>query len=197
MLICTLFLTHSSQTKIGDLPRNLEKHVVYLAQKIGERNILFYDQLEAAANYIVEQLESFGYHHEMQSYIYQGMNFRNIIATQKRTDAPEEEIIIGAHYDSALGTPGADDNASGVAVLLELAKLFQKKGKGRTLKFIAFTNEEPPFFFKTPNMGSRVYTRKAKEKREKIIAALCFEMVGDGWFLHQREGFSKVSSSFL
>jgi len=85
-------------------------------------------------------------------------------------------VIVGAHYDSCFN-PGADDNASGVAALLELARLVRGEPLGRTVKFIAFTNEEPPIF-QTEQMGSHVYARAARARGEDIRAVLVLEMLG-------------------
>jgi Zn-dependent M28 family amino/carboxypeptidase len=84
-----------------------------------------------------------------------------------------------------IGTPGADDNASGVAGLLELAKFFSGTDPGRTVQFVAFTNEEPPFF-RTQEMGSRIFAKEARQKRKKIVAMLCLEMIG--YFSNEKGG---------
>ena len=89
-----------------------------------------------------------------------------------------ENIVIGAHYDSVRGSPGANDNASGVAALLEIGHALKAAGLRRTVRLVAFVNEEPPFF-KTSEMGSRVYARRAKQRREKIVAMVSLETVGN------------------
>jgi Zn-dependent M28 family amino/carboxypeptidase len=86
-------------------------------------------------------------------------------------------VVVGAHYDSAPGTPGADDNASGIAVTLALARSFAQNRPSRTVRFVAFTNEEPPYFW-TENMGSLVYARSCRNRGEKIVAMLSIESVG-------------------
>ena len=91
--------------------------------------------------------------------------------------APDEIVVIGAHYDSVFGSPGANDNGSGVAALLELARLFAARDTGRTVRFVAFVNEEPPFF-RTSDMGSRQYARAARAKNEDIRAMLALETIG-------------------
>jgi Zn-dependent M28 family amino/carboxypeptidase len=85
--------------------------------------------------------------------------------------------ILGAHFDTVAGTPGADDNASGVAVLLEVARLARNLTPPRPWAFIGFTCEEPPAFA-TQAMGSRVYARQARRQSAKILGMLCLEMVG-------------------
>jgi Zn-dependent M28 family amino/carboxypeptidase len=110
------------------------------------------------------------------NYTLGGRVFRNIIVDKPGQSSPEETIIMGAHYDTCFN-PGADDNASGVAGVLELARLLKGEVLKRNVKFIAFTNEEPPFFL-TDAMGSRVYAQAAKRDNEKIKAAVILEMIG-------------------
>jgi Zn-dependent M28 family amino/carboxypeptidase len=86
-------------------------------------------------------------------------------------------MVIGAHYDSVQGSPGANDNASGVAAILALARAFARTTPTRTLRFVAFTNEEPPLF-QTTHMGSRVYARRSRERGEKIVLMLSLETIG-------------------
>ena len=90
---------------------------------------------------------------------------------------PAEVVIVGAHYDTAKGTPGADDNASGVAATLALARIFSKSKTDRTLRFVAFVNEERPYFH-TEKMGSLVYARQCKKQGDNIVAMLSLEMLG-------------------
>ncbi|MBL7157238.1 MAG: M20/M25/M40 family metallo-hydrolase [Candidatus Omnitrophica bacterium] len=154
----------------------LKGHVYKLSHEIGERNIYKYGNLNEAAEYIIEKFKSFGYEPEFQSYSACGKIFKNIIVTKPGDEEPGKTLILGAHYDSHK-SPGADDNASSVAGLLEVARNLRDKKSACTIKFIAFANEEPPFF-KTKNMGSRVYTKAAKEKGENIKGALILEMIG-------------------
>lgn len=93
------------------------------------------------------------------------------------SSATEEIVILGAHYDSAIGSPGANDNASAVAALLEIARLFSTQQCRRTLRFVFFTNEESPLF-QTADMGSLVYARRSRKLNEKIVAMLCLETIG-------------------
>jgi Zn-dependent M28 family amino/carboxypeptidase len=89
----------------------------------------------------------------------------------------KEIVIIGAHYDTVPGSPGADDNASAVAGLLELARLNQETSNKKTLVFSAFVNEEPPCFG-SPNMGSMVYAKRLKEQRIPVEVMVSLEMIG-------------------
>lgn len=180
--LCTFWVSilSSSTTVFGamdNLETKLKNHVIELSRNIGARNAIRYEALNRAALYIEKMFEQIGFQPESQVYPLEGRDFRNIFVTVPGKNQPEEIIIIGAHYDTVMGTPGADDNASGVAGLLELARFLRDKDPGRTVRFVAFTNEEPPYF-RSRNMGSRVYARAARAKGEKIIAMICLEMIG-------------------
>jgi len=148
-----------------------------LAGTIGERNTAHYRQLQQSAEYISERLRRLGYEVHEESYTADGRQVRNIVAELAGGRQADEIVLVGAHYDSAPGCPGANDNASGVAALLELARQFQGTQPGRTLRFVAFVNEEPPFF-QTGLMGSRVHAVNAKQRGEKIVAMLALETIG-------------------
>lgn len=158
------------------LAENLKEHVYKLSHVIGDRSVFQYESLNKARDYIFESLKGFGYKPKLQSYNISEKEVSNIIAVKPGTSNPDEIIIIGAHYDTCFN-PGADDNASGVAGLLELAGMLYDLPTCRTIKFIAFTCEEPPFF-RTEDMGSRVYARKARQEGENIKAVLIMEMIG-------------------
>lgn len=155
----------------------LKKHVSTLAERIGERNIKHYDSLKASLEYIENILQVEGFQVAEQEYSVGGKPVKNIEAEIPATQKPEEIIIVGAHYDSVSGSPGANDNASGVAALLELARNFKEQGPERTLRFVAFVNEEPPYF-QTEEMGSRVYARRSRERGENIVAMISLETIG-------------------
>ena len=158
------------------LTGQLKLHVQKLANEIGRRNYDSYPNLSKAAGFITEQLHSYGFTPEFQEYWVNNKKFKNIIVSKEGTQKPKEVFLVGAHYDSAFN-PGADDNGSGVAVLLELARLLSSMDTKRSMKFVAFVNEEPPFF-KTENMGSKIYAKAAKAKGEDIKGALILESVG-------------------
>lgn len=159
-----------------ELAERLKNHVHKLSDEIGERSIFRYEKLEEAREYIAGQLQSYGYSVEYQEYKVSGKIAKNVIAAKKGAQRPQETVIVGAHYDSCFN-PGADDNASGVSGLLELARLLSKFQTNRTVKFIAFVNEEPPFY-KTEEMGSRIYAKDAKSKKEDIKGVVVLEMIG-------------------
>lgn len=120
----------------------------------------------------------------------------NIIADRKGTNDEDGIIVVGAHYDTMpasadwtgtklrafapdqLGTPGANDNASGVAALLEIARIISTESTKRTVRFVAFTNEEPPFFQKTDAMGSYLYARACAAAKLKIKAMIALDALG-------------------
>jgi RimJ/RimL family protein N-acetyltransferase len=148
-----------------------------LAGTIGPRSYQDRANLASAAELIERRLTSFGYTVTSQPYQVDDLAVRNVIAERRGAERPERVIVVGAHYDSVVGSPGADDNASGVAVLLELARLHAETPFRKTVRFVAFTLEEPPFF-RSRRMGSRVYTRSLKERGEGVEAMLCLESVG-------------------
>lgn len=158
------------------LAERLTRHVRALSEEIGNRDLYELEKLEQAARYIETQLTEAGYQVESQPYRVEGKPVRNLIAAKPGTRAPSEVVIVGAHYDTC-ANPGADDNASGVAGLIELARLLRDAETNRTVKLIAFTNEEP-MFFQTEAMGSRVYAKAARARGEDIRAVLVLEMIG-------------------
>ena len=157
------------------LIENLYRHVEYLSEKIGDRHLWKQGSLNKAADYIESVLTSSGYAVRRQSYSCYGQSVSNLIAEKAGTD--KEVVILGAHYDSVPGSPGADDNASAVAGLLELARLHQETSNKKTLVFSAFVNEEPPCFG-SPNMGSMVYAKHLKEQRIPVEVMVSLEMIG-------------------
>jgi Zn-dependent M28 family amino/carboxypeptidase len=115
-----------------------------LSVRIGPRSVLDYGSIEATRRYIVTVLKGLGYDPVLQTYDYRGRPFSNVIVTIPGTGKREETVLVGAHYDTVDGTPGADDNASGVAVLIELCRLLKGATPVRTLKMVFFVLEEPP-----------------------------------------------------
>lgn len=135
------------------------------------------EHLDQAADYIEAEFRSIGYMPTRQEFIVDVTPCFNIIVEQKGTTKPEEIFVIGAHYDSVDHTFGANDNASGVAALLALAHAFHGKPHDTTLRFVAFTNEEPPFFHKD-TMGSLVYAKSCREKNENITGMISMDILG-------------------
>jgi hypothetical protein len=157
------------------LREELRADVQKLAGEIGERNMRHYPQLNAAADFIENSFSRAGRHPRRDSYELQGQACHNIEAEIPGTSP--QIIVIGAHYDSVFGSPGANDNGSGVAALLALARRFAGKPTGQTLRFVAFANEEPPYF-QTEQMGSLVYARRCKAHGDRISAMISLETIG-------------------
>jgi hypothetical protein len=162
----------------AELAKTLEADVTHLSVTIGERNLTNAPgKLDEASQWIEQQLLAAGYAVTPEPYEVNGRQVHNLVAELKGAVAPAELIIVGAHYDSAEGTPGADDNASGVAVALALARRFATTPQPRTVRFLFFTNEEPPYFRKA-SMGSEVSARRSKERGEDVRAMLSLETMG-------------------
>lgn len=159
-----------------DIVDNLKNHVFKLSSKIGNRSVRYYENLIKAEHYIVTEFKTIGYEVILQEYTINGKILRNIIAQKQGTGENLQTIIVGAHYDT-FGNPGADDNASGIAGVIELARLFYPKQVNNNIRFIAFVNEEAPYF-KTKLMGSMVYSDDLKSKGESIKGAIILEMIG-------------------
>jgi Zn-dependent M28 family amino/carboxypeptidase len=155
----------------------LHQHVHHLSEIIGSRSVFEYEKINAAKDYIETVLKDLGLEYALQNYQYSGKTFSNIIITLAGQKEPEKIFVIGAHYDTVFATPGADDNASAVAVLLELCRLLKDYQPSKTLKLIFFVLEEPPTF-KTKYMGSYVYAKTAKDNKEKIYGMISLEMLG-------------------
>ena len=143
---------------------------------IGERNTFHPENLHRAADLGERELAAAGYRVERQSYQTSG-DIRSDNLIVEIPGRSKEIVVIGAHYDSVLGTVGADDNASGVAALLALARRFAGAKPARTLRFVAFANEEPPHFQST-DMGSWQYAKRCSERKEKIVAMVSLETIG-------------------
>jgi hypothetical protein len=166
------------------LREELRANVQKLAGEIGERNVLHYAQLNAAADFIEGSFSRAGLRTRRDSYDMDGRQCHNI-----ESEIPgnhPEIIVIGAHYDSVFGSPGANDNGSGAAAVLALAKRFAARDTERsssrarpnkTLRFVAFVNEEPPYFL-SGEMGSLVYARRCRERGDKISAMISLETIG-------------------
>lgn len=159
------------------LASDLRTTVSHLAAGIGKRSIYHPKELAESALYLKEQLQAAGYEVNEHSFPTKGSLTPNLEATLKGTSLPNEIIVIGAHYDTTQRSPGADDNASGCAAVLALARTFKDNPQPRTIKFVLFPNEELPTGG-TPEMGSWIYAKKARAASDNIIAMLSLEMLG-------------------
>ena len=158
--------THQASTFL------LEQHLTNIVQTERPRNHLHPDMLDQVAEYIFTELNKVCDTVFYQSYQAGGRTYRNVIGRSGNG----EKVVVGAHYDVAGNQPGADDNASGVAGLLELARLV-KQPVGQAIEFVAYTLEEPPYF-RTEQMGSFVHARSLYDNGEKIQGMISLEMIG-------------------
>jgi len=171
MLKKTEFSPFQKETVI----ENLHQHVGHLSVKIGERHLWKEGSLEKTVDYIESALTSSGYPVQRQTYLCYGKSVSNLIV--EKTGTEKDVVVIGAHYDTVPGTPGADDNASAVAGLLELVRLHREAPNKKTLLFVAFVNEEPPCFGFS-NMGSMVHAKSLKEAGHPVEVMISLEMIG-------------------
>jgi hypothetical protein len=186
------FLTHHSPSfenlnnrSLSPLGNQLKNHVLVLAETIGERAAYQPQAQLKARDYIGNQFIEMGFkprYLEYQAkgmyYVKDGAPFYNVEVTLSSAENQDDGIIVvGAHYDTAPGTRGADDNASGVAVLIELARIFKINNQKREIRLVAFGTEEPPAFG-TQNMGSFHYAQKLKNENIKVKGMISLEMLG-------------------
>ena len=157
--------------------KELYKHVDYLTGIEPARNYRNMDSLNRSADYIYSELGEYGCRTEEQTFKVDGNIYRNIIGSVGPKDAPR--IIVGAHYDVAGDQPGADDNASAVAGLLETAWLIAPLDQQlkKRIDFVAYSLEEPPFFGSS-SMGSAVHADSLKENEINVEFMVCYEMIG-------------------
>jgi Zn-dependent M28 family amino/carboxypeptidase len=155
----------------------LRADVEMLAGYIGERHIWRPEALARAAEFIRMALAEAGYVPGAQPFEVRGVPVQNIEAIARGADADAEVVVVGAHYDTIGGSPGANDNGTGIASVLELARRFAGQALPRTIRFVAFTNEEPPFF-QSEEMGSLVYARAARQRGDRITGMLSLETMG-------------------
>lgn len=153
----------------------LERHVRTLSREFHPRSAAHPFNLDAAADYVIAELRLAGATPHVQTFEVAGREYRNVIARFGPDSGPV--LVIGAHYDAWNGTPGADDNASGVAGLLELARLLSATPPTRPVELVAFTLEEPPFF-RTEDMGSMRHARSLRGEGREVRLMLSLEMIG-------------------
>lgn len=162
-------------TPAAALEASLRADVTQLASGFGERNLSNAPEaLERTASWLTQRLTDLGYVVKEEPFLVGERTVKNLIVEKPGST---ELIVIGAHYDSAHGTPGADDNASGVAAALALAAHVMKHPGKRTVRFVFFTNEEPPYF-RTASMGSEVNARATRARGDDVKAMLSLETIG-------------------
>lgn len=161
---------------------NLKKHIYELSEVIGERNLENYEKYQETLTYLILTIQEMGYFPQKQSFQVNQLMCQNIFF-RKEGLISDAVIVVGAHYDSVMDCPGANDNASGVAMLLETARLLQPLEISKTIEFVLFANEEPPYF-KTNHMGSYQYAKQLADQNKKIDLMICLETVG--YFTNQK-----------
>ncbi len=166
-----------NSSELSIIASRARRIVEILAEKYPSRSGLNPNTLQKAAAFIEQEMCALGYDVESQTYEGDGMQVRNLIVEKKGSDPQKPCVVLGAHYDTVLDTPGADDNATGVAGLLELLRLLRDYPNKRTVSFVAFPHEEPPYFY-THLMGSRQYAKKIKHAGEDVMVMLALEMLG-------------------
>lgn len=177
------------ETKIRD---DLAASVKQLAETIGKRSVDYYDGLKSAADYLETSLHNAGYEVHSYEFTAEGKPVRNLEVEITGAKSPNENLILGAHYDTFGDTPGADDNASGVAALLELAQLLKTSKPDQTIRFVFFVNEEPPYF-QTDQMGSLVYARQLHEQKVNVTGMISLETIG---YYSDAEGSQQYPAGF-
>jgi len=171
----------STMIDIQETGERLEVHLRALTETIGERSVRFPENLKKTADYIQSFYENIGLSVHTEPYDYADYKVDNVVAEISTGPRPSRRYLLGAHYDSVSGTVGADDNASAIAVQLEIARglkaLLDQENLDLAVTFVSFALEEPPAYG-TRYMGSRVYAEKARKAHEKIDGMICLEMVG-------------------
>jgi Zn-dependent M28 family amino/carboxypeptidase len=170
-----LFLSATPKSERTVDPSRLETHVRKLALELSPRDEHHLENLDRVAAYIKSEFQQAGVNVTEQVYRVEGRTFRNVIA-QLGPDSPDR-VVIGAHYDAAGPLPGADDNASGVAGLIELAYLLGKQSLKTRIELVAFTLEEPPYF-RTTGMGSSVHAQSLRNENVRVRMMISLEMIG-------------------
>lgn len=161
----------------SELADRLATHVKFLSGTIGERNVERANSLRAALEYARTDFRRNAYAASEHPYSLQGHEVSNLEAILPGSGSENESVIVGAHYDSVSGTVGADDNGTGVAAVLELARMLQGSKLRKSVRFVLFVNEEPPYF-QTDTMGSLVYARQLRRDNVAVSAMISLEMLG-------------------
>lgn len=175
-------VTNERGADAASLEAELRTDVETLALTIGERHVGRPASLAAAERHVLDEFRRAGLTPTTETYVVEGVTCANVIAEVPGTDPRAALVVVGAHYDSATGSPGANDDATGVAATLALARRFARgRANGiehaRTIRFVAFVNEEPPWF-ETPLMGSRVHVARARVRGDDVHAMLALETLG-------------------
>ena len=153
----------------------IKRDLTAITKTTQSRNYQNVETLNTVAEYIFLELQKVCDTVYYQSYAVQGVEYKNVIGSIGLSN--DKRVIVGAHYDVAGNQEGADDNASGVVGLLELARLLSGETLTDRIDFVAFTLEEPPFF-RTEQMGSYVHAKSIHERGAPVRGMICLEMIG-------------------
>lgn len=165
------------RAELPAIAKALRNDVGYMSVTLGERNTEKYHALSQCASWIRESWESQGYAVKTQTFSLEGKEYTNLEVELTGRKAPSQIVIVSAQYDTIPGSPGANNNASGMAILLYLSTMLRDYQPARTLRLVAFTTEEPPYFG-TENMGSFHYARQAKQRGEEIWVMVSLDALG-------------------
>jgi len=180
------------EQELGGIENILRDDVSFLSETLGPRNPAHYASLNAAVEWINERWQSQGYEVKRQTFLVDGKECANLEIEIPGQRLPSEIVIVGAQYDTWPETPGANNNAGGVAVLLKLSDMLEGYQPDRTIRFVAFTTQEPPYS-NTESMGSLRYARRCKERGENIRVMLCMDAIG---IYKQEPGTQKLPFPF-
>lgn len=161
-----------------DLAAALRRDVATLATEIGPRHVPGREAaLTRARGWLEGGLVAAGWDVHLETFDAAGHAVANVVAERPGTVGAGGVVVVGAHYDAVPGTPGADDNASGVAALLAIARGLDQTPRPRAVRLVGFVNEEPPWF-QGPHMGSVVHARGCTARGEDVVAMLSLETIG-------------------
>jgi Zn-dependent M28 family amino/carboxypeptidase len=181
-----------------EIIRKIRIHLSILARDIGSRSFAEYDRLQLARRYICNSFSAMGAAPIEERFTVNGLEAANIIVEIPGSSKKYENeiILVGAHYDTVEGSAGANDNASGIAALLELYRILAPKKHRRTIRLVAFTLEEPPFF-NTEEMGSFIHARRAAKRKDRIRMMVNLDMIGyAGTFVRQNFPLDDMKSQY-
>jgi hypothetical protein len=167
--------TENSRSDLTLESSRLKTHVLKLSKDYFPRSYINTSNLDRCADYIRAHFKKAGADTSMQEFMVLGKKYQNVIGFFGEKTG--ERIVIGAHYDARINTPGADDNASGISGLIELAYLVGNEKLNSGIEFVAYTLEEPPFFG-TEDMGSAHHARLLHDRKVKVKCLLALEMIG-------------------
>ena len=175
-LFTILAMTCFTQFRISESDTiRIKELLTELTKTSKPRNYQNVDQLNETASFIFDQFKQSADTVFYQTYLVRGITYKNVIA--RFGDPQAERLIIGAHYDVCGNQEGADDNASGIAGLLELARMLKEQKTQKSIELVAYTLEEPPYF-RTEYMGSFIHAKSLKDSNTKVSGMICLEMIG-------------------